>query len=101
MKFHRSVLTAAMASLTVMLAAPAAHAGQYSSYVTAYSDYGNGTMRAPVRAAQYGLQVRLPGGAWIYCEKDSLVFRRNRPCSETLRREALDFWETLAEQPSR
>lgn len=53
--------------------------------VTAFSDYGNGKLTAPVRKAQYGYQVRLPGGLWYYCEVS---------CQDTLRREALDFWET-------
>lgn len=89
-------LAALTAILMPVLAAPQAQAG----YVTAYSRYGNGTIRAPVRVAQYGLQVRLPGGAWIYCERNSLLFDYHRPCSETLRREALDFWETRLEENS-
>lgn len=66
-------------------AAPEAKAG----FVTAYSDYGNGKVTAPVRKARYGYQVRLPGGLWYYCEVT---------CADTLRREALDFWETRSEE---
>ena len=68
------------------------------SYVTAYSRYGNGEVRAPVRPAQFGYQVKLPGGPWLYCENNSLLFGRYRPCSETLRRQTLDFWETMSEE---
>lgn len=68
--------------------------------VTVESEYGNGTLSAPVREAEYGLQVQLPSGNWLYCEKGSLVFGRDRPCSETLRREFLDFWESIDEEPS-
>ena len=59
------------------------------SNVTARSDYGNGKLTAPVRKAQYGMQVRLQGGLWYYCEVS---------CIDTLRREVLDFWETLSEE---
>lgn len=68
------------------------------AYVTAYSRYGNGEVSAPVREAQYGYQVKLPGGSWRYCEHNSLFFGRNLPCSETLRRQTLDFWETISEE---
>lgn len=59
-----------------------------SDYVTAISQYGNGTLTAPVRPARYGYEVRLPGGVWIYCAGG---------CAETLRREKLDYWETRNE----
>ena len=72
-------------------------AGAHAGYVTAYSDYGNGAVRAPVRAAQYGYQVRLPGGYWYDCERSSLISRID-PCSDTLRRQTLDFWETMSEE---
>jgi len=72
--------------------------GLAGSYVTAYSNYGNGRVSAPVREAQFGYQVKLPGGSWHYCEHNSLFFGRNRPCSETLRRETLDYWETQSEE---
>jgi len=69
-------------------------------YVTAYSRYGNGVVRAPVRAAAFGYQVKLPGGPWLYCKNSSLLFDRHRPCSETLRRQTIDYWETIAEEQS-
>ena len=58
------------------------------SYTTVQSKYGNGTISAPVRSAQYGWQVRLPGGVWIYCELN---------CFQTLRDETVDFYETIDE----
>jgi len=58
------------------------------SYITAQSKYGNGTISAPVRSAQYGWQVRLPGGVWIYCELN---------CFQTLRDQTVDFYEVIGE----
>jgi len=57
-------------------------------YITAQSKYNNGTISAPVRPAQYGWQVRLPGGAWIYCELN---------CFQTLRDQTIDFYEVVDE----
>ena len=54
-------------------------------YVTAVSEWGNGSISAPVRWTRRGAQVRLPRGTWIYCV---------RRCSETLRRQTIDFWES-------
>jgi hypothetical protein len=56
-------------------------------YVVAESRFGNGTVSGPVRETGRGRQVRLPGGSWIYCRVS---------CSETLREETVDFWETRA-----
>ncbi len=54
--------------------------------VRAESRYGHGTVSGPVREATRGhLEVRLPGGTWLDC---------GRSCSETLRRESIDFWES-------
>ncbi|MDA7946477.1 MAG: hypothetical protein MPJ78_03280 [Hyphomicrobiaceae bacterium] len=75
----------ATALTTAAAATPKVNKGR----VTAKSDYGNGTVTAPVRMARHGLQVRLPGGLWYYCEVS---------CIDTLRREALDFWETRSEE---
>lgn len=77
------------------LAACAAHTGPDhlggpkgktdGTVVVAESRYGHGTVSGPVRQDARGrLQVRLPGGSWIDC---------TGPCSETLRRESVDFWE--------
>lgn len=53
-------------------------------YVVAESRFGRGTVSGPVRPGPIGLQVRLPGGTWIDCV---------RSCSDTLRRQSVDFWE--------
>lgn len=90
------VLGAGFALMIVVMGE--ALAGPRGAYVTAYSRYGNGAVSAPVRAAQYGYQVRLPGGYWLYCVKSGLLRSNRDPCSETLRREALDFWETISEE---
>lgn len=69
--------------------ATAASAQQYEyapvGYVTAESDYGNGTVSGPVRETARGLQVRTPGGNWIYCEKS---------CKDTLRLATIDFFHS-------
>lgn len=54
-------------------------------YVVAESRYGNGTVSGPVRIRRLGPQVQLPGGTWEYCR---------RSCSETLRVESIDFWDS-------
>jgi len=70
-----------------------------TGYVTAESEFGNGTITAPVRQTRKGPQVRLPGGNWVYCE---------RTCAHTLRLKTVDFWQSeegaggkgaLTEQP--
>ena len=80
------------AGTALMMAAPGdIHAGpkRGDKHVTAKSQYGNGYVTTPVRKAQFGYQVRLPGGLWYDCE----IY-----CGYTLRRESLDFWETLSEE---
>jgi hypothetical protein len=54
--------------------------------VTAQSRYGNPqVVTGPVRRnGKDRLEVRLPGGTWIECERN---------CSETLRRQTVDFWQ--------
>lgn len=47
------------------------------------------TVSAPVRQSPLGDQVRLPGGAWVYCEVD---------CHHTLRTQSIDYWATQQEQ---
>ena len=60
--------------------------------VTAESRYGAATITAPVRrGARDRLEVRLPGGTWLEC---------GRSCSETLRRETVDFWENHGSGPT-
>ena len=80
------------AGAALLLAGPGdsqAHPKSGYKHVTAESRYGNGLVTAPVRKAQFGNEVRLPGGLWYYCEVS---------CSDTLRRESLDFWETRSEE---
>jgi hypothetical protein len=60
--------------------------GRDGSVVVAESRYGHGVVAGPVRRNAYGrLEVRAPGGTWFEC---------GRSCSETLRRETVDFWES-------
>ena len=85
MRVRALVLTTALAIVgAVGIAAPVAAAERGTAFVTAESNYGNGTVRGPVRrTAQGRLEVRLPGGTWIEC---------GFSCSDTLRRETVDFW---------
>jgi hypothetical protein len=90
---RRLVLGTAAAMVLVSLAsAGAADRRSYArgpgvapAYVVAESQYGNGTVSGPVRPTSLGYQVRLPGGTWIYCRMS---------CTETLRVETVDFWES-------
>lgn len=86
----------AVLTLAAVILAPGnALASSIIGYVTAESRFGNGVVRAPVREAQFGRQVKLPGGTWLYCKISGfLPSNRRAPCSETLRRETVDFWET-------
>lgn len=61
------------------------HGGYAPRYVVAESQFGNGTISGAVRHGPNGLQVRMPRGTWIDCV---------RSCSDTLRRETIDFWQT-------
>ena len=53
--------------------------------VVAESRFGNGTVVGSVRRTRLGLQVSTPGGNWLYCK---------RSCSETLRVNTVDFWQS-------
>ena len=87
-----SALTAALAlaaATGALISAAAAQArrepGPRYVYVTAESRYGAASITAPVRQRPQGrLEVRLPGGTWLEC---------GRSCSDTLRRETVDFWK--------
>ena len=81
----------ALAALAPSTLVSSAHAydRHERGYVVAESRWGHGTVSGPVRHARGGPQVRLPGGTWIYCE---------RSCSETLRRQSVDFWESMGAQ---
>ena len=77
---------AMMAMLTIETASARGPAyGPPPDYVVAESRWGNGSVSGPVRPSRHGWQVRMPGGTWIDCV---------RSCSETLRRQTVDFWET-------
>jgi len=90
----RRSLLASMAALMLAIAGDAVSAaaaaqprrepGPRYVYVTAESRYGGASITAPVRSGPQGrLEVRLPGGTWLEC---------GRSCSDTLRRETVDFW---------
>ncbi|MGE0611646.1 MAG: hypothetical protein AB7G34_02270 [Hyphomicrobiales bacterium] len=68
--------------------APAAPRGAEYGRVTAFSHYGNGSVTGAVRKSRWGYEVQSPKGSWLDCEGD---------CRETLRKWALDFWETRNE----
>lgn len=53
-------------------------------FVLVESHHSSRSVVAPVRHARLGDQVKLPGGAWVYCEIT---------CEYTVRRMSLDFWE--------
>lgn len=97
MAFGKTVLILAAGVVPMLAGSSPAVAGRNIGYVTAESRYGNGTVRAPVREAQFGRQVKLPGGPWLYCERSGLLPGNRRPCTETLRRETIDFWESRSE----
>ena len=73
-----------------VLGAAAGAASALPDRVTAYSDYGNGSVTGAVRINRRGYpEVQLPSGTWIDCEGD---------CREALRRMQLDFWNILQEE---
>lgn len=78
----------AVCSLAFLAGLPA-NAGPGAARVTAQSNYGNGSATGAVRRTSFGHQVQLPSGFWEDCERD---------CREALRRQHLDFWETLDEE---
>ena len=83
------VIALAVAGLATLPAAAAERgrrpdAGRYLGYVTADSRYSGASISGPVRRGPQGrLEVRLPGGTWLEC---------GRSCSDTLRRQTVDFW---------
>ncbi|HEU0160327.1 MAG TPA: hypothetical protein VFR00_13480 [Hyphomicrobiaceae bacterium] len=65
--------------------------GPVEGVVVAESFYGHGTATAPVRRNSKGrLEVGLPGGTWYECAFS---------CSDTLRRQTVDFWENHSGRP--
>lgn len=91
----RILAAAILSSAAVTTLAPAALANSGElyievGYVVAESQWGHGTVSGPVRRGPRGWQVRLPGGTWINCV---------RSCTQTLRQQTVDFWETNTGQP--
>ena len=84
-----------VAAAVVAVGTAGAHAADRSPYargphvapghVVAKSEYGSKTISGAVRPTPLGYQVQLPGGTWIYCRMS---------CTETLRVETVDFWES-------
>jgi hypothetical protein len=90
-------LAAAIAAVAIGTLATTAEAQQVRRgkdgyvYVTAESRYSGASITAPVRVgARNRLEVRLPGGTWMHCEQS---------CSDTLRRETVDFWQNHGGRP--
>ena len=66
-------------------AAPRRGAGPRVVWITAESLHGHGEISGPVREGPKGrLEVQTPGGTWYECAHS---------CSDTLRKETVDFWE--------
>src|SRR5262245_49804152 len=86
-----AISSAVLVGCLVLLVAPCNGQDAASPYpggvVVANSRYGNGSISAAVRVAGLGWEVQLPGGRWVYCR---------RSCSETLRVETIDFFESNA-----
>ncbi len=86
-RFAASAATALAGALVTIAcwaqdASPTPYPG---GFVVAKSRFGNGTMRGQVRRSALGWKVQLPGGRWVYCR---------RSCSETLRVETIDFFQS-------
>lgn len=73
------------ASFYSLLLSTPVHGTEIGDSVSAVSRYGNGMITAPIRQDKLGWQVQLPGGQWVFCR---------RSCSETLRVETIDFFES-------
>ena len=58
--------------------------------VTAHSRYGNPSRTARVRRGQFGPEVEIGNNTWMHCEAGD--------CAYTLRRQKVDFWETIREE---
>ena len=85
---------AATAWTVVLASAPAQAASRRSGdgygSITAHSRYGNPSRTAPVRRGQFGPEVDLGNKTWVHCEAGD--------CAHTLRRQKVDFWETIREE---
>lgn len=86
----RSICAASAVVVAVAVVATPSDARPYRErIVVAESHWGKGTVSGPVRAGRHGWEVRLPGGTWVRCV---------RSCSDTLRRQTVDFWEANGPQ---
>lgn len=86
-------MTVCTGLMAVTLTVPAvAHEPRRPSVAVAESHFGKGTVTGAVREGRHGLEVQLPGGSWIGC---------GRNCSDTLRRQSVDFWENQANGPDK
>lgn len=91
-RFQSGARIAGLAVIATLMPADG-NAGKRAEYsraavITACSTNGHGCTSAPTRRGKWGLEMRLKGGTWIDCESD---------CEDTLRRQTVDFWDTLRE----
>ena len=84
-----AMLAVVTGSMFMVQAPGTGTAGAKYGRVTAQSNYGNGSVTGAVRRRGNTYLVQLPSGFWEDCEGD---------CREALRRQHLDFWETINEE---
>ena len=92
MRFTASLIVSltALAGTTLLSALDtAAQVRRGADYVVAQSHWGHGSIRGAIRQGPNGMQVQLPRGTWIDC---------GRSCSQTLRQQTIDFWESNGTQ---
>ena len=92
-RFTAAAVTAAIAmSATHADARPRQHDERQRGYgtVTGQSRYGNPSLTVPVRRGRFGPEIDLGRGTWVHCEAGD--------CRETLRRQKIDYWETIREE---
>jgi len=88
----RTLQSCALVAVLAMASLPADAGRSYDrsydrdqNFVTAVSEFGNGSISGPVRWTRNGRQVRTPGGNWLDC---------GRSCATTLRLATIDFWQS-------
>ena len=93
----RSLLSATVIAAlgAICLATPASMAASRQNRdgygtVTAHSRYGNPSRTGPVRRGRFGPEINLGNNTWVHCEAGD--------CAYTLRRQKIDFWETIREE---
>lgn len=77
------------AVLMLALALPAMAKESPHRTVTATGDFKDQRITAPVRKAEAGEEVLIPGGSWTDCADD---------CEKTLKNSTYDFWTNLEEE---